>query len=113
LHGRNTGNQLAGAVQPSQPAAVPRIGLDPIPRCGGDQRRRDHLTAHVHGFHQPGELKAGRAGLRAGSQPAGTTKAANEPAQRRLVVGDPVDLGDDLVRGQDRHRDRVAVHIQT
>jgi hypothetical protein len=106
------GDQLAGAVQPRQPAAVPRIGLDPIPRCDRDQRRRDHLAADAHVGKQPGQLEPGGAGLVAGSQPAGIAEAANEPAHRRLVVGNPVDLGDLLVRGQDRHRDRVAVHVQ-
>jgi hypothetical protein len=31
--------------------------------------------------------------LVAGSQQAGITQAANEPAHRRLVMGDPIDLG--------------------
>ena len=64
-------------------------------------------------MQQPGELKAGRAGLIAGSQPAGITKATNEPAHRRLVVGDPLDLGDLLVWLQNPDRDRVSVDIQT
>jgi hypothetical protein len=59
----------------------------------GDQRRRDHLAAHPHACQQPGQLEAGRAGLVAGSQPAGITKAANEPADRGLVVDDPLDVG--------------------
>jgi hypothetical protein len=113
LGGNADSDQLPGAVQPRQPAAVSRIGLDPVPRCGGDQRRRDHLAADAHAVKQPGELKASRAGLIAGSQPAGTAEAGNQPAHRRLIVGNPVDLGDLLVRAQDRHRDRVAVHIQT
>jgi hypothetical protein len=62
---------------------------------------------------QPGQVVPGRAGLTAGSQPAGITKAANEPADRDLVVDDPVDLGDLLVGREDPHRDRVAAHIQT
>ena len=61
---------------------------------------------------QPGELEPGGAGLVAGSQPAGVTEAGDEPAQRRLVVGNPVDLGGLLVWGEDPHRDRVAVDVQ-
>jgi hypothetical protein len=58
LDGRDAnGDQLAGAVQPGQPAAVPRIGLDPIPGAVGDQRRRDHLAADAHVGKQPGELE--------------------------------------------------------
>src|SRR6266545_7708421 len=107
------GNQLAGAVQPGQPPAVTTVGLDLVTGCFGDQRRRDHLAADAHAVQQPGELEPGRAGLVAGSQPAGVTQAANEPADRWLVVGDPVDLGDLLVGGENSHRDRVAVDTQT
>ncbi len=106
------GDQLAGAVQPRQPAAVPPVGLDPIAGGLGDQRGRDHLAAHVHAVQQPGQVVAGRAGLVAGSQPAGITKTANEPADRRLVVGDPVDHRALMVGGKDRHRDGVLVDVQ-
>jgi hypothetical protein len=78
----------------------------------GDQRRRDHLAAHVHAVQQPGQLEPGRAGLIAGSQPAGSTQAANEPAYRRLVMRNPVDVRAVTIGGQDRHRDGVLVNIQ-
>jgi hypothetical protein len=67
----------------------------------GDQRRRDHLAAHVHAVQQPGQLKAAGAGLVAGSQHAWITKAADEPADRGLVVGDPLHVGNLLVGSQD------------
>ena len=95
------GDQLAGAVQPGLPAAVALVGLDLVTRRFGDQRRRDHVAADLHAGKQPGQRKAGRAGLVAGSQHAGITKAANEPAHRRLVMGDPIHVGDLLVWGQD------------
>src|SRR5215217_8756377 len=75
--------------------------------------RGDHLTAQVQAMQQPGQVIAGRAGLIAGSQPAGITKAANEPAHRRLVMGNGVDLEALAVGGQDRHRDGVLVDVQT
>jgi hypothetical protein len=106
-------HQLAGAVQPGQPSAVTPVGLDLVTGCLGDQRRGDHLAADPHALEQPGQLEAGRAGLVAGSQPAGIAQAAHEPAHRRLVMTDPIDLGDLLVRLQDSHRDRVSVHVQT
>jgi hypothetical protein len=62
---------------------------------------------------QPGQLKAGRTGLIAGSQPTGIAEAANEPAHRWLVVGDLVDRWQLLTRDKDPDRDRVAVHITT
>jgi hypothetical protein len=110
--GDANGDQLAGAVQPGQPPAVTLVGLDLVTGRLGDQRRGDHLAAHPHAVQQPSQLKPGRAGLVAGSQPAGVTKAANEPADRRLVMADPVDLRDLLVRLQYPHRDRVSVHVQ-
>jgi hypothetical protein len=62
---------------------------------------------------QPGQLKAGRPGLIAGSQPTGIAKAANEPAHRWLVMADLVDRGQLLTRGKDTDRDRVTVHVKT
>ena len=105
-------DQLAGAMQPGQPAAVPPVGLDLVARCPRDQRRGDHLAADPHALHQPGQLEASRAGLIAGSQPAGVTQAADEPADRHLVVGDPLDVWDLLVRMQDPDRDGVLVDVQ-
>src|SRR5215216_1235509 len=64
-------DQLAGAVQPGQPPAIPPVGLDLVARRLGDQRRGDHLAAHVQAVQQPGQLEAGRSGLVAGSQAAG------------------------------------------
>jgi hypothetical protein len=78
----------------------------------GDQRRRDHLAAHVHAVQQPGQLEAGRAGLVAGSQPGPIREPRHEPANRRRIVGDPLDVGDLLVRVQDPDRDRVFVDVQ-
>jgi hypothetical protein len=70
-HGRDPdGHQLAGAMQPGQPPAVTAVGLDPVAGRGGDQRRRDHLTAHLEPGEQPGQLVAGGTGLVAGSQPS-------------------------------------------
>jgi hypothetical protein len=94
-------DQLAGAVQPGQPPAVTLVGLDLVTGRGRDQRWGDHLAANPHAVQQPGQLEPGRAGLIAGSQPAGVAQAANEPAHRGPIVGDPVDLGDLLVRLQD------------
>jgi hypothetical protein len=62
---------------------------------------------------QSGQLKAGRAGLIAGSQPTGIAEAANKPADRDLVVGDLVDRWNLLTRDKDPDRDRVAVHVKT
>jgi hypothetical protein len=62
---------------------------------------------------QPGQLKAGRAGLIADSQSTGIAEAANEPAHRGLVVGDLVDRWQLLTRHKDPDRDRVAVHVKT
>src|SRR5215216_6604903 len=42
-----------------------------VARRLGDQRRGDHLAAHVQAVQQPGQLEAGRSGLVAGSQAAG------------------------------------------
>jgi hypothetical protein len=80
-------DQLAGAVQPSQPPAVTLVGLDLVTGRSGDQRRRDHLAADTQLFQQPGQLEPGPTRLVAGSQPTGVTQAANEPAHRRLIVG--------------------------
>jgi hypothetical protein len=80
----------------------------------GNQRGGDHLAADVHAVQQAGQLIAGRAGLIAGSQPAGIPKPPHEPADRRLIIRDPVH-GRRLLpsRAKHRHRDRVPVHIQT
>jgi hypothetical protein len=53
-------HQFSGPVQPRQPPAVPTVGLDLIAGRLGDQRRRDHLAAHLHAVQQPGQLEAGR-----------------------------------------------------
>src|SRR6266545_4395508 len=50
--------------------------------------------------------------LVAGSQHAGVAEAAGEPADRCLVMGDPLDIWDLLVGRQDPHRDRVLVDVQ-
>ena len=105
-------DQLAGAVQPGQPPAIPPVGLDLVARRLGDQRRGDHLAAHVQAVQQPGQLEAGRSGLVAGSQAAGVAEAANEPADGCLVVGNPLDVWDLLVGRQDPDRDGVLVDIQ-
>jgi hypothetical protein len=105
-------HQLAGAVQPGQPAAVPPVGLDLVARCPGDQRRGDHLAADPHALQQPGQPEAGRAGLVAGSQHPGITQAADEPADRHLVVDDPLDVGDLLVGSEDPRRDGVPMDVQ-
>jgi hypothetical protein len=112
-HGRDAdGHQFPGPVQPRQSPAVPTVGLDLVAGGLGDQRGGDHLTAHAHAMQQPGQLVAGRAGLVAGSQPAGITKAANEPAHRRLVMRNPLDVSAVTIWGQDRHRDGVLVDLQ-
>jgi hypothetical protein len=99
-------------MQPGQPAAVPPVGLDLVARCPRDQRRGDHLAADPHAVQQPGQLEAGRAGLVAGSQSPRITQAADEPAHRRLVMGDPLDVGDLLVGSEDPSRDGVLVDVQ-
>jgi hypothetical protein len=83
-----------------------------VARRLGDQRRGDHLAAHVQAVQQPGQLEAGRSGLVAGSQAAGVAEAANEPADGCLVVGNPLDVWDLLVGRQDPDRDGVLVDIQ-
>jgi hypothetical protein len=83
-----------------------------VARRLGDQRRGDHLAAHVQAVQQPGQLEAGRSGLVAGSQAAGVAEAANEPADGYLVVGNPLDVWDLLVGRQDPDRDGVLVDIQ-
>jgi hypothetical protein len=50
--------------------------------------------------------------LVAGSQHAGVAEAAGEPADRCLVMGDPLDVWDLLVGWQDPHRDGVLVDVQ-
>jgi hypothetical protein len=60
-----------------------------------------------------GQLIAGRAGLIAGSQPAGITQPRHEPANRHLVMSDPTDSRHLPARAKDTHRDGVPVHIQT
>jgi hypothetical protein len=52
---------------------------------------------HLHAVQQPGQLEPGRAGLVAGSQQPEIIKPRQEPANRRLVVGDPIHVGDLLV----------------
>jgi hypothetical protein len=107
------GDQFAGPVQASQPSAIAAVGLDLVAGRLGDQRRRDHLTVHAYAIQQPGQLIAGGAGLVAGSQPAWVGEPGHEPADRRLVVGDPIH-GRGLVAGAEHgHRDRVPVHVQT
>ncbi len=95
-----------------EPRAVAGVGLDLVAWRFGDQCGGDHLAADPHAGKQPGQLEAGRAGLVAGSQPAGIWETANEPANRRLIVGDPLDVWDLLVGRQDPHRDRVLMDIQ-
>ena len=63
-------------------------------------------------MQQPGQLEAGRAGLIAGSQPSPIGEPRHEPADRRLVVGDSLDVRDLLVRVQDPDRDCVFVDVQ-
>jgi hypothetical protein len=101
-----------GPVQPGQPATVARVGLDPITGRGGDQRRRDHLATDPHAVKQPGELVAGRPGFVAGSQPPGIAQAANEPANRRLVMGDPLHHGHLTAGREDPNRDGVPVDVK-
>jgi hypothetical protein len=43
------GDQLAGAVQPRQPAAVAPVGLDLVAGCSRDERGRDHLAGNPMG----------------------------------------------------------------
>jgi hypothetical protein len=112
-HGRDAdGHQFSGPVQPGQPPAVPPVGLDLVAGRLGDQRGGDHLAAHSHAMQQPGQLIAGRSGLIAGSQPAGIPKAANEPAHRRLLMRNPLDIRAVPIWGKDRHRDGVLVDVQ-
>jgi len=48
----------------------------------------------------------------AGLQHARITQAADEPANRGLVVADPLHVGNLLVSSQDLHRDGVLVDVQ-
>src|SRR4029450_13086467 len=59
-----------------------------------------------------GQFEAGRAGLVAGSQHTGIAEAATEPADRGLVVGDPLGAWGLLGGWQDPHRDGVLVDVQ-
>jgi hypothetical protein len=111
-HGRHPNrHQLAGAVQPGQPPAVAAVGLDSITGRSGDEGRRNDLAANPQRGEQPGELIPGRAGLVAGSQPTTIWELRQEPANRRLVIRDPVDLSSIASGAEDRHRDGVPVHI--
>src|SRR6266568_7203011 len=55
---------------------------------------------------------AGRAGAGSRLVACGVAEAAGEPADRCLVVGDPLDVWDLLVGWQDPHRDGVLVDVQ-
>ena len=83
-----------------EPTAIPPVDPGPCRPAPWDQRRGDHLAVDAHAVQQPGQLEAGRAGLVAGSQPAGVAEAANEPADRRLIVGDPLHVWDLLIGRQ-------------
>ena len=96
----------------TRPVVAERLGGRDAPGHGGSAGHHTDVRGlgPQVGYPQEGALTrnaAGRAGFVAGSQPAGVTKAANEPARRRLVMADPVDLRDLLVRLQDLDRDRV------
>jgi hypothetical protein len=58
----------------------------------------------------PARSRSGRPGSRLAA--AGNWESANQPAPRRLVMGDPLDVVPVAVRGQDRHRDGVLMDVQ-
>ena len=107
------GDQLPGPVQAGQATTIAFVGLDPIPRGGRDQRRRDHLTRHSECPQQSAQLVTGRARLVAGPQPAGTAQPGDQPAHRVVIGGDLLHIGDVLAGTQDPRRDGVLVHIET
>jgi hypothetical protein len=80
---------------------------------GGDQRWRDHVAADPMLSGSRASAKPVGPVLGAGSQQPGITNAADEPAHRRLVMGDPIHVGDLLVWAEDPHRDRVTVNVRT
>jgi hypothetical protein len=106
------GDQLAGAVQARQAAAVAPVGLDLVPGRSGDERWRDHLAGDPLAVQQPGQLIAGRAGLIADPQAAGFGEAAEERQHGRLVAGDLLHRRRGSIRWQGGDRDGVAVHVQ-
>jgi hypothetical protein len=106
------GDQLAGAVQPGQPAAVAPVGLDLVAGGSRDERGGDHLAGDPLAVQQPGQLVAGRAGLIADPQAGGFSKAAEERQHGRLIAGDLLHRRRGSVGQQRGHRDGVAVHVQ-
>jgi hypothetical protein len=95
-----------------EPAAVPPVGLGPC-----HQVPEGAATARSPRSARPccaaaGQLQTGGAGLVAGSQPPGIIEPADAPADRRLVVGDPLRVGDLPVRTQDPNRDGVVMNVQ-
>ena len=105
-------HQLPGPVQPGQPTAVPRVGLDPIPRRAGHQRRRDHVTGHPHRGQQPVQAEPGRSGLVAHPQLATVAEPVDQPADRPLIVEDLLRVRGHLIRTQNPHQDCVFTRVQ-
>jgi hypothetical protein len=103
--------QLPGPIQPGQAGGVPPVGLDPIPTALGNQRRSDHLTGHPQARQQPVQLITTRTRLITGPQRTGIIKPTDQPPHRRLVVEDPVDVGNLLTRSQDPHHNRILRRI--
>jgi hypothetical protein len=110
----------AEVIQTSSPARCSRASrrqsrlsvliLSPGARGISDGAITWQLTPHA--VQQPGQLEPGRAGLVTGSQQPGIIKPRHQPADRRLVVADPLHVGDLLVGSQDPDRDGVLVDVQ-
>ena len=62
------GGQLAGPVQPGQGQGIAPVGLDPLARALGDQRRRDHRAVMAESGDLALQAIAGRTGLVAEQQ---------------------------------------------
>ena len=87
--------QHPGPQRQRQADRVAAVGLDPVRGALRDQRRRDHLARHSHRGDQPVQLVARRPRLVADRQQPAVAELTDQPADRLLVVRDPVD-GRDL-----------------
>src|SRR5215208_1195707 len=105
-------DQLAGALQPGQPPAIPPVGLGPCrPAPWGSATGRSPRSARAGGA-AAGPARSRSVRPRSRLAGCGVAEAANEPADGCLVVGNPLDVWDLLVGRQDPDRDGVLVDIQ-
>ena len=101
------GGELSGAVETSQTASIASIGLDPVARSLGDERRRHHIAANSERGEQALEFVASGPGLVAGPQAVGTSETLDQTSDRFFIMENPLDRSDISVGWQDRYRDRI------